>query len=149
MGSPATGDIPRGPLLAIAALVGMSLAAVALARVGGYQPVRAEPAPVIESRDLHFADRPDGAVDVIENGQPVAVLERGTDGFVRVVLRSFTRDRRLHGLGREEPFRLRVHADGRLTIEDRATHRVVDLAGFGADNVAAFSRLIEKREALP
>jgi putative photosynthetic complex assembly protein len=128
-------------------MVGASLLVIALARLSGYEPVSAEPAPVVESRDLHFADRADGAVDVIENGQPVALLASGTDGFVRVVLRSFTRDRRLHGIGREEPFRLRVHANGRLSIEDRATLRVVDLSGFGADNIAAFSRLITKREA--
>jgi len=142
-------DMPRGPLIAAAGLVVISLLAVGFARLSGFEPVRSTPAPVVESHDLHFVDRPGGAVDVLEGGEQVAVLPSGYDGFVRVVLRSFTRDRKLRGLGREEPFRIRRHADGRLTIEDRATFRTVDLAGFGADNIAAFAKLIESPKATP
>jgi putative photosynthetic complex assembly protein len=142
-------DMPRGPLIAAAGLVVISLLAVGLARLNGFEPVRAVAAPVVESHDLHFVDRPSGAVDVLEGGKQVAVLPSGYEGFVRVVLRSFTRDRKLRGLGREEPFRIRRHADGRLSIEDRATFRTVDLAGFGADNIAAFAKLIEDPKATP
>ena len=142
-------DMPRGPLIAAAGLVVISLLAVGVARFGGYEPVRAAPAPVVESHDLHFVDRPGGSVDVFENGTQVAVLPSGYDGFVRVVLRSFTRDRKLRGLGREEPFRISRHADGRLSIEDRATFRTVDLAGFGADNIGAFAKLIDQPKATP
>lgn len=136
-------DMPRGPLIAAAGLVVVALVAVGLARAGGYEPVRSPPAPVVESHDLHFVDVAGGSVDVLESGERIAVLPSGYDGFVRVVLRSFTRDRKLRGLGAEEPFRIRRHADGRLSIEDRATFRTVDLAGFGADNVAAFAKLID------
>lgn len=136
-------DMPRGPLIAAAGLVAISLMAVGVARWSGFEPVRLAPAPVVETHDLHFVDRPGGVVDVMEGGERIAVLASGYDGFVRVVLRSFTRDRKLRGLGREEPFRISRHADGRLSIEDRATFRTVDLAGFGVDNVAAFARLIE------
>jgi len=142
-------DMPRGPLIAAAGLVVLSLLAVGVARLNGFEPVRATPAPVVESHDLYFFDQPGGAVDVFENGEQVAVLPSGYDGFVRVVLRSFTRDRKLRGLGREEPFRISRHADGRLTIEDRASFRVVDLAGFGADNIGAFAKLIEQPKATP
>lgn len=143
------GDVPRAPLVAIAAFLGATLLAVGMARVTGYEPVRKAEAPVVESHDLQFADAPGGVVEVTENGALVAVLTGGTDGFVRVVMRSMTRDRRLHGLGREEPFRLRVHADGRLSLEDLATRRVVDLAGFGVDNIDAFRRLVPQQEATP
>jgi putative photosynthetic complex assembly protein len=149
MNEAAERDMPRGPLIAAAGLVVISLFAVGLARLNGLEPVRWTPAPVVESHDLFFFDRPGGAVDVFENGEQIAVLPSGYDGFVRVVLRSFTRDRKLRGLGREEPFRIRRHADGRLTIEDRATFRTVDLAGFGADNIAAFARIIEDPKATP
>lgn len=143
------GDVPRAPLVAIAAFLGATLLAVGVARVTGYEPVRKPQAPVVESHDLRFADAPGGRVEVTADGALVAVLTGGTDGFVRVVMRSLTRDRRLQGLSREEPFRLSIHADGRLSLEDLATHRVVDLAGFGADNIAAFRRLIPDQEVLP
>ena len=142
-------DMPRGPLIAAAVLVAGSLLAVGMARLSGFEPVRKPPAEVVESHDLFFADRSDGGVEVFENGEQIALLPGGSDGFVRVVLRSFTRDRKLRGLGREEPFRINRHADGRLTIEDRATLHTVDLAGFGADNIAAFSNIIADREAKP
>jgi putative photosynthetic complex assembly protein len=148
-GTTVAGDVPRAPLVAIAAFLGATLLAVGVARVAGYEPVRKPEAPVVTHHDLHFADLPGGIVEVTENGAQVALLTGGTDGFVRVVMRSLTRDRRLHGLGREEPFRLRIHADGRLSLEDRATQRVVDLAGFGVDNIAAFRRLVPQQEATP
>ena len=149
MSATVAGDVPRAPLLAVGAFLVATLVAVGVARVTGYEPVRKPEAPVVTHHDLHFADLPGGLVEVTENGTRVALLTGGTDGFVRVVMRALTRDRRLHGLGREEPFRLRFHADGRISLEDRATHRVVDLAGFGVDNGGAFARLVPQQEATP
>jgi hypothetical protein len=50
-------------------------------------------------------------------------VEPGTQGFLRGALRALVRERRQHGLGDEQPFRLLAHPDGRLTLEDPATGR--------------------------
>ncbi len=40
------------------------------------------------------------------------------------------------------PFRLSAWSDGRLTLEDPATGRAVDLEAFGPTNEATFVRLL-------
>jgi putative photosynthetic complex assembly protein len=40
------------------------------------------------------------------------------------------------------PFRLALHADGRLTLEDPATSRTIELQAFGPANSGAFARLL-------
>jgi putative photosynthetic complex assembly protein len=72
------------------------------------------------------------------------MVEPGTGGFLRGVLRGFARDRKLRGLGEEAaPFALTRWADGRLSVTDPATGRYVDLGAFGPDNWKAFAQLLE------
>ena len=51
-------------------------------------------------------------------------------------------DGQQEGLGPEVPFRLIAWADGRFTLEDPATSRVLDLSAFGPMNTAVFGRLL-------
>jgi putative photosynthetic complex assembly protein len=80
--------------------------------------------------------------------RPLAVLDPGTNGFVRGVLRGLARERRRQGLGSEIPFHLAQRADGRLTLVDPATERVIDLKAFGPTNTQAFARLLEARDEI-
>ena len=57
-------------------------------------------------------------------------------------MRILARERRMNDEGRETPFRLIRWADGRLSIEDPATGRRIDLGAFGAANTQAFARLM-------
>jgi putative photosynthetic complex assembly protein len=143
--------IPRAPIVAAGALVLVTLLAVAGARWAGLatngsarigEPVTA----VVEAR---FEDRDDGAVVVREagSGRVLAVAEPGTGGFLRGTLRALVRERRQHGLGAEQPFRVLAHPDGRLTLEDPATGRRMDLSAFGPSNVAVFARLLPTASA--
>lgn len=140
--------VPRGALIGVGVLIGLTLAAVAAVRVSGVDPTAQVPAPVapVASRALKFADGPDGEVIVTDadqpNGEPVAVLVSGADGFVRGVLRSFARARRSAGIGPEEPFLLSEQANGRLVLEDLATGQRVELRAFGVTNVEAFRKLL-------
>jgi putative photosynthetic complex assembly protein len=138
---------PRRALLAVAALIGFSLIAVTAARIGGLPTSQVPPSPEVLGVDLRFEDRADGAVLVQEGetGATVATLAPGTNGFVRGVLRSLVRERRAHATGEATPFRLARHADGRLTLADLATGRVIELNAFGADNLAAFAALLTDR----
>lgn len=136
--------IPRAPLLAAASLVLVSLLAVGVARLAGYQPEPATPSQVTASMEARFEDRADGAV-LVKDARTGALLETvapGTQGFLRGALRALVRERRQHGLGDEQPFRLLAHPGGRLTLEDPATGRRMDLSAFGPTNAALFARLL-------
>jgi putative photosynthetic complex assembly protein len=73
----------------------------------------------------------------------VRELEPGTNGFIRATLRGLARLRRIGDLGPEQPFRVTRWSDGRLTLVDMATGRVVDLPAFGQAQVEAFQSLLD------
>lgn len=136
--------LPRGALAGAAALVALSLAMVIIARLTGYEPAKPQASSVVESRDLRFVDRSDGAVLVYgsELDRPVDVLRPGTNGFVRGVLRGLVRRRRADRIGAAPPFRLTRWADGRLSLDDPSTGRHVDLEVFGPTNAGAFAQIL-------
>jgi putative photosynthetic complex assembly protein len=141
-------SFPKAPLLGAAALVIMCIATVGISRLTGFGVTRMVPAVPTVSRDFRFEDRADGSVAVMDatTGNVAINLEPGTHGFVRGVMRSFARERRAAGVSDMPPFRLARLSDGRLMIEDHATHRRVELDAFGSTNVAAFHRLLSVKE---
>jgi putative photosynthetic complex assembly protein len=141
--------LPRGALLAAAALVLFSLFAATMVRFTGVGGAQMTLPPALESRQLRFADAPGGAVLVTDaaTGRTVDTLAPGSNGFVRVVLRGLARERRLGDIGPEPAFLLTRHVNGQLTLTDPATGRLVDLAAFGAVNADAFARLLTLRGA--
>ncbi len=147
-----TQPFPRGALIAAAALVGFSLvstAAVRVVRLTTPAPTpMAAPAPAV-SADLVFSDRADGAIVVQKSGDRrlVATLAPGTNGFVRGVMRGLARDRISRHIGEAPPFRLSQAQDGRLSLLDTATGRLIDLESFGVSNRAVFLDLLHSAEA--
>lgn len=136
-------SFPRSALFGAAAMIAAALAVVAMAPVG--QPTaQSQVGPAETVRDLHFVDRTDGGVSVVAapDGAPVGALEPNGDHFARGVLRGLVRERRGAGIGPEAPFRLGRHADGRMTITDLATGRLVALDAFGQANAQAFERFL-------
>lgn len=135
---------PRGALIGAAALIATTILAVAAVRLTGVGASSTVSAPAAVERQLRFADRSDGGVDVIDatTGAPVTVLAPGHDGFIRATLRTLARERHQRGLDDTVPFRVAVTVDGRLTLDDPATGRHVDLGAFGTTNTAAFARLL-------
>ncbi len=143
---------PRGMLWFAAAMIAVVILAAAAVRTG-LIPVQASPvnyraekniAP-LATRDLRFVDRGDGAVVITDvgNGSVAHVIPAGQKtGFVRGVMRSFARERRMNGIGADAPFRLTAWADGQISIVDTATGRAIELNAFGPDNRAAFAALL-------
>ncbi len=124
--------------LAILAVVGLTIAPIPSAR----PPETA--AALRSERSFVAADRADGAVVLSDatTGRQVLVVAPGEDGFMRGTLRGLARDRRLRDLGPEAPFRLSSWSDGRLTLDDTATGRRLDLLAFGQTQADAFARLL-------
>ena len=127
-------------------LIGLLLAA-ALTVTAVTRQSRPADAPVtqdsVQLRTLRFIDQPDGAVAAIDNdsGQLVQRFE-GEQGFLRGTLRAVVRERRMRGIGAEQPFQLILHSDGRLTLYDPSTGTRIALESFGPDNTRVFARLL-------
>lgn len=134
--------IPRGLLIASAVMLAVVLTGVTVTRLSG-TPIRAPDAPAAVVVPLRFEDRADGAVAVIDarNGQLIEAIT-GQAGFVRGTLRGLARERKRSGVGSEPAFELIGRADGRLTLHDPTTGRMVDLESFGPVNSAVFARLL-------
>jgi putative photosynthetic complex assembly protein len=141
--------VPRGALIGAAALIVATIALAAGARHA--RPATAAAPPLAEFADVRFEDRPGGALAVLDaaTGREVGALAPGTNGFVRGVLRGMFRGRKLESLGRDGRFRLARDEGGRLTLEDPATGRVVDLRSFGPTNAAAFDGLLAAAKGAP
>ncbi len=133
---------PRAPLIVAVAMVGLSLAGAVAGRLGATAAPAQTGAP-LAARDLVFEDRADGAVVARAAGslREVEVFE-GENGFLRGTLRGLARTRKSEQIGRTAPFHLARWPDGRLTLDDPATGRHVELLAFGATNAAVFAHLL-------
>jgi putative photosynthetic complex assembly protein len=149
--APAKGDrrFPRGALTGAGLLVCLALVATIFARLTGVGTTYAPDATPMQSRELSFADRQDGAVTVTDaaSGRLIDVLAPGTNGFVRGVMRGLARKRRREDVGSAPPFVLTRWSDGRLSLEDASTHERIELIAFGQTNVTAFARFLNDRSA--
>ena len=101
----------------------------------------ASPAQVLQ---LRFEDRPDGSIAIIDykTGKQIDAVQ-GEAGFVRGTLRGLAQERKRRGFDSGPPFELIYRADGRLTLSDTATGRMVDLESFGPTNAGSFYRLLD------
>ena len=134
---------------AVAGCAALALAWAAAVRLSGVE-VREPDAPAAVVRALRFVDLPDGGVGVIDaaRGERIAEFE-GENGFLRSTLRGLARERRRAGFDDGPPFELVGRTDGRLTLIDPTTRRIVDLESFGPTNAAVFARLLAQSPQRP
>ncbi len=142
-----TKPFPRLALIAAGVLVAGSIAAAAVGRFAQTSSAEIDATQSMKplaARDLTFFDMENGAVEVRDTaGEKVLyVVAPGTNGFIRGVMRGMARSRRAHDLGQEEAFRLAEWPNGRLTLEDLATGKRIELGAFGAENRVAFAQLL-------
>ncbi|HJK97047.1 MAG TPA: photosynthetic complex assembly protein PuhC [Polyangiaceae bacterium LLY-WYZ-14_1] len=140
--------VPKGVLIGAAVLLVATVVFAAVARQSRLDAVAAaggasEPEAAVS---LLFEDRPDGAVVIkeAETERPVKVIEPGTEGFVRGVLRGMFRTRMLEEIDRDRPFRLARHADGRFVLSDPESGRRVELRSFGRTNYESFAEILDQ-----
>jgi putative photosynthetic complex assembly protein len=97
---------------------------------------------------LKFEDQEDGGVTVIDaNTNQVIDVVQGEAGFVRGVLRTIARERRIRGISKNEPLYLISFADGRLILQDTKTNTNIDLESFGSNNVQSFRVFLKNNES--
>lgn len=141
---------PRHILIAIAALVGFTILAVALARITGYDPTQIPLEAEVAGRDIRFVDGDRGDLNVYDasTGVLLEVIPPDEDGFIRGLLRTLERERGKHGVDLDGPYRVSYRADGHFTLEDGSTEFLVSLRAFGATNEAAIGRFLSPQQPI-
>lgn len=136
--------IPRVMLVALGALVIGTLIAVSFVRMTGLGAAHVPDAAAVSVREFRFEDQANGGILVRDarSGLVVQTVAPETNGFLRGTMRGLARERHRRGLGPEVPFRLIGRADGKLTLEDPATGRHVDIGSFGPTNAAVFAGIM-------
>jgi putative photosynthetic complex assembly protein len=160
--TPADHLMPRGFVQGGAALIIFALLVTAASSWTEVGTVRLAPVTATESKDLTFELRADGAVhvhDVARSGMMHVVPARGNEGFVKVALQTFIRDRDAAGIKSDLTVRLMRQDDGRMWLEDLTTQRRLTLDAFGSGNAKVFARffdgktvdakLLQERKATP
>lgn len=101
--------------------------------------------PVVAERSLIIYGDMSGAARVLDaNGTLVADLGPEQGGFISGMSRVLSRERMKVGVADDAPVRLVRFADGHIALFDDFTGFEAQIAGFGADNKAAFARLLEE-----
>lgn len=134
--------IPRVLIRAMGALALCSLAIVSYASLTDRPTVgRPAPAAAVQERVIALVGGGAQAVRVLD-AEGVLLADLAHGGFVTVIQNGLMTVRRRHGLDPALPVRLVEYANGRTVIEDPLTGWSVELYAFGADNLAAFRRLL-------
>lgn len=145
----AAAPFPRGVLWAVGSLLLFALTVAVIGRLTGASEVPAHGVPIVV-RHVTFADAPDGDVLVTDTDTHVLVATvTGQAGFLRGTMRGLASFRKLAGKGPETPFTLTAWKDGRITLDDPATGRHIELEAFGPTNESAFAVLLKPEEPAP
>nr|AAP59029.1 hypothetical membrane protein [Thiocapsa roseopersicina] len=130
-------------LIAVASLIGFTILAVAVARLIGFDPSQGPISPEVAVRDLSFVEVGQGDLAVYDaaSGELLERLPPGEDGSSRV-LRTLERERRMHSVAMDRPYRLSLRENGRFTLEDQTTDFFIDLRAFGPTNEASVGRFL-------
>lgn len=111
-----------------------------------YAPPQQQASLPVTSADLLFVDGPRGRIDVVEarTQATLAVYESGEGSFLRGILRSLVRERRVRHLDPGGAFTLALLDNGSLVISDPETGYWMALEAFGIDNRRLFAELLEQ-----
>lgn len=140
--------VPKAILWAALGLMLSSLIFAAVAQWTGYGKARLPDSPIVAKTSVRFEDLgPEGLKMVAHPaGNTLAHLKSGEDGFVRGVLRSLNRIRKLDKQPRDSPFLLIRYQDGRTGLADPNTGESLHLIGYGKTNFQTFHTLASAAE---
>ncbi len=136
--------IPKALLRGMLALVVATLALVSYASVTD-RPLVGVPKPSAVAREQMIVLQGHSAQAVtVMNADGTIMMDLPHGGFVTVIQSGLATERRKYGVDPLLPVRLVQYENGRLTIEDDHTGWSAELYAFGADNKAAFERLLSQ-----
>jgi putative photosynthetic complex assembly protein len=138
--------VPKALVQGMFALMIASVAIVAFAQwTGAPNAGVLVEAPVVKERAVLLTGGRDMTFSVTDaaTGAEIARSSDPRDGFIGVIGRVIERDRLVNRIEGNPPVRLVRRENGHTAIIDDSTGLVVELIGYGADNVAAFARLLD------
>ena len=115
-----------------------------------YTPPSPQSATSVSATDLRFVDGPEGQIIVLHaaTGSELARYTSGEGSFLRGILRSLVRERRVRHLESGGAFHLALLDNGSLVISDPETGYWMALEAFGVDNRRAFAELLDQSHHL-
>ena len=115
-----------------------------------YAPPEQQASPPVSSANLLFMDGPKGRIEVLEaqSQSLLAAYESGEASFLRGILRSLVRERRVRDIESGGAFHLALLENGSLVISDPATGYWMALEAFGTDNRRVFAELLQRATTL-
>ena len=141
--APAPRQLPGGIPIPVVTL-GLPLAGLlfimAAMRLHGLEAQSPASTP-LRSVDLVLQDHADGSITVLQASDyhVIDVLQPASNAFLPVTLAGLMRERWREGEP-SRPFHLTRWADGRLTIDDIATNKLIELNAFGPTSAWAMMR---------
>lgn len=138
--------VPRFLVQAMFALMLGSVALVSFAQIAHLPKVGVvADSPIVSERSIWLVgDRTGTSALADENGTIIAratAAEKG--GFIGVIGIAIHRQRFVHGVTENGPIRVVRRENGHIVIIDDSTSEVMELLGYGPDNVATFARLLD------
>jgi putative photosynthetic complex assembly protein len=115
-----------------------------------YGPPSPQLGSSVAATDLLFVDGPEGQIVVLHatTGAELARYDSGEGSFLRGILRSLVRERRVRHLESGGVFHLALLDNGSLVISDPDTGYWMALEAFGVDNRRAFAELLDRASHL-
>jgi putative photosynthetic complex assembly protein len=133
---------PQKPVLAVAALMVVSVLMIGSMRLLDYRPDTSLPTTsATTSRFISAEDASEGRVIVRDSktGDEITTFHRGEGSFFRAALRALVNNRKHRGLAVAGDFRLENHNGQQLFLIDDTTGKVLSLNAFGPANTAVFA----------
>ena len=136
--------VPKFLVQGMFALMLGSLALVAYAQWADVPQVGVlEPSPVAQSIDVTLTGDRSGTYEIRNaDGAMIASTTDDRSGFIGVIGRVIDRERTVQRVDPLGPITVARRENGNIAIIDPNTNFSIDLVGYGADNVAAFARLL-------
>ncbi|MEM6488551.1 MAG: photosynthetic complex assembly protein PuhC [Pseudomonadota bacterium] len=100
--------------------------------------------PMVASRLVAFESTDEGVLVVrdADTGDQISSLLESDGGFLHNLVAVLSKQRRRHAVDTALPYQLSAHTNGRVSIRDPATGRVIDINAFGANQVETFAALL-------
>ncbi len=137
--------VPKALLLGMLALALSTLAITTYASVTGREPSAQPQAAAVLREKWVVMEGLDAQAVIVRNTDGSVLLDLPHGGFVTVIQSGIHTERRKHGVDQTNPVRIVEYANGRLVAEDPQTGWSAELHAFGADNKAAFERLLDQK----
>lgn len=137
--------VPKFLVQAMFGLMFLSVALVAYAQWTDRPNVGVlNEAEIVAERSIFVTGTRDGvytATDAV-TGEVLARSNEDMNGFIAVLGRMLERHRQIAGVVGQQPLTVVRRVNGNTAVIDPTTGLVTELIGYGADNIAAFGKLV-------